>query len=717
MTLVLPVNAKEKSRGFAIVVDPESYSKAKTEIDAYAVAIENDGLKVYIVVDKWQKPDSIRNELIRLYNQGTAPIEGAVFIGNIPIAFIRNAQYLTSAFKMDQEKFEWSRSSVPSDRFYDDFDLQFEYLKKDSTNPNYFYYNLKPRSVQRLQSEIYTGRIKPFETADKYEKLKSYLKKVVRIKSESNPLDQVLYFGGHGYNSESTMARVDEKISLLEQFPWLKKQKNGLEYIDHQMDVFIKPRLLSELQRNDLDFALLHHHGDTDIEYLNGTPKVDDTKQQIEGVQFYLRSKLRSAKEHGKDTAVIIKEYSNKFGVPPSWFNGSFTKEIIEKDSIFNENLDIHITDIQNATPNARFIVLDACFNGSFHLDKYLAGTYIFNDGNTIAVQANSVNALQDKWANQYLGLLGLGLRVGSWSKLTGYLESHIIGDPTFHFQPIDNKININDALIQQKTNAKYWISQLNSVYPDVQTLALQTLYNNNYPDLSNLLLKTFKESPYGIVRMESLKLLTAYNDNNFIEALNLAINDSYELVQRQAVYLIGKSGDARLIPALISVAIRNNTSERIEYNIKEALAFFPEEGLLKEFEKQFAATEHYVNKDTVKKAIAGSLSYNSKRWADDAAKIFDPKETVKHTKSGIKALRNYNYHPTVEGFIRFAKENENEELQLTMIEALGWFNISYKKDLILKACEEIAKNPKYSPKVRDESLRTINRLKIGWYR
>ena len=116
-----------KNNGFAIVVDQVTYNKVQTEIESYAKAIqEKEKLVPIIVIDKWGIPDSIRNELIRLYKQPNAAIEGAVFIGDIPIPMIRDAQHLTSAFKMDQNTFGWHESSVPSDRFYDDFDLNDE---------------------------------------------------------------------------------------------------------------------------------------------------------------------------------------------------------------------------------------------------------------------------------------------------------------------------------------------------------------------------------------------------------------------------------------------------------------------------------------------------------------------------------------------------------------------------------------------------------------
>lgn len=68
------------------------------------------------------------------------------------------------------------------------------------------------------------------------------------------------------------MARIDEKLALVENFPWTRIQQNGIKYIDHKRDAAVKYRLMSELQRNDLDIAILHHHGDVEIEYMNDLP-------------------------------------------------------------------------------------------------------------------------------------------------------------------------------------------------------------------------------------------------------------------------------------------------------------------------------------------------------------------------------------------------------------------------------------------------------------
>ncbi|TAJ14679.1 HEAT repeat domain-containing protein [Marinilabiliaceae bacterium JC017] len=702
---------------FAIIIDSNSYAQATREVTDYAASIEKDGLKTIIIEDKWHHPDSIKETLIKLYHDPVHPLEGAVFIGDIPIAMIRDAQHFTSAFKMNQKRFDWARSSVPSDRFYDDFDLSFEYLKKDTENKLYHYYSLKTESTQHLQPEIYTGRIKPFESEHKYEDLKKYLKKVVRLKSESNVVDQVLFFGGHGYNSESTIARMDEKITLLDQFPGLNKQTNGLNYIDHGMETHIKSRLMSEVQRKDLDIALLHHHGGDDTQYLSGMPKVDGVSLQIDGTKRYLRSKLRNAKRRGKSIQDVKRYYHKSLNVPLNWFDGTFDPAVIKEDSIFNASLDIVIEDVMNYKPSARLVILDACFNGSFHLDRCLASTYIFNDGNTVAVQANSVNTLQDKWANELIGLLGLGVRFGNWSKHVSYLETHIIGDPTFRFKTNEDVFDVNQALIQHGKDAAFWRAQLSSDYCAIRTLALRKLFENNYPELSNLLLHTFKQSKYGTVRMECLKLLTAFNDDNFIECLSLACNDSYELVRRQAIYLIGKSGDDRLIEPLLTVAMRNNASARVEFNAKQALTLFEKDKLMAHFDRLFADNTSFTDSELVKSKIVDAIAYNTNRWKESGVKLLDPEISDKEATFSIRSLRNYNYHPGIENYCRFVRNSNNQNLQVMMLEALGWLNISCKKDVIVEMCKEVVADDHYPACVREQAQKTSNRLLTPWYR
>lgn len=50
---------------------------------------------------------------------------------------------------------------------------------------------------------------------------------------------------------------------------------------------------------------------------------------------------------------------------------------------------------------------------------------------------------------------------------------------------------------------------------------------------LSPLLLRKYRGSGFNTVRMETIKLLSCYQDDNFIEALCRGLNDAYEMVAR----------------------------------------------------------------------------------------------------------------------------------------------------------------------------------------
>ena len=287
--------------GFAVVIDARSYTEARRQVDAYIGEIEKSGLQVDLVIDRTGQPDSLRDILRGLHARREAPIEGAVLVGDIPVVLVRDAQHLTSAFKMDQQAFDRWESSVPSDRFYDDFSLRFEPLGADSLHPGCHYYSLTAESAQQTRPDIYSGRIRPTDCdgSSRYEKLRLYLEKVVEAKRHPEVVDQILFFSGNGFISESMVARIDEKATLLEHFPWLSRQTNGISYIDHKRDAHIKPRLMNEMRRRDLDFAVLHHHGDWDTEYLNNLPLTNDTKEQVAQIRMYLRESLRHAAEHG----------------------------------------------------------------------------------------------------------------------------------------------------------------------------------------------------------------------------------------------------------------------------------------------------------------------------------------------------------------------------------------------------------------------------------
>jgi len=136
---------------FAIVVDSQTFEACKKEITAYRNAIENEGKATYILYDLWESPQQVRTALKDLYTNKN--LEGAVFVGDIPIPMIRRAQHLTSAFKMDQEAYPMYDSSVPSDR------LQSK--RRFSTTPDVRYLQRTYKTVSERQRRICSGKTLP----------------------------------------------------------------------------------------------------------------------------------------------------------------------------------------------------------------------------------------------------------------------------------------------------------------------------------------------------------------------------------------------------------------------------------------------------------------------------------------------------------------------------------------------------------------------------
>lgn len=704
-------------RGFAIVVDQKSHDEARQEIAAYASAIEQkQGLRVITVIDRWGVPDSIRAELIRLHEQKKYPIEGCVFIGDIPVAMVRDAQHMTTAFKMNQKN-DRKESSVPSDRFYDDFNLQFQYIDKDSDAP-YFYYSLTAKSAQRLAPTIYSGRIRPTDAGgtSRYEKLKNYLRKATAEKlGSANVLDQMLIFGGHGYISESLVARMDEKQNVYEHFPWMKQQRGGIGFIDHSQENPVKFRLMNELMRPDMDYAILHHHGNWDTQYFNGLPPTSerDTKQAKAVIQNYCRSVLRHAKERGKNVDSMQVVLQKRFDVPATWFDGTFDAEVTKKDSIDDANLDLHLEDfeIYGYKPNCRFVIIDACFCGSFHREDCIANEYIFNDGKTVACMANSVNVLQDKWGDRFIGLLGMGAPVGDMVKLHPYLESHIIGDPTFSFAPSISTYDIGKILAEDNSSAWRKLLKAPSTPAEMRCLAIKQLHAKHLLSSAELL-QIFRNSTEAIVRAEALNSIADLKDDNTVEAITLALDDSNEMVQRYGVNHLGKNGDERLIPALIRLSISNNTSERCNFNSLNALSFYPEDKLMAEYEKQFNDQKiQYIDKENVDSIIAHAINSSSNRWQEYVDSIVADGTTDKTRRFSIRTMRNYLPHHRVPEMLNYLQRSTQPEMQVMLLEALGWHRYSYKAAEIAAVAKAMSEDPKYSEEVRNEALKTYNRL------
>lgn len=694
---------------FAIVVDQETYNKTKEAIMSYREVIEADQLGTYILVDNWSSPQEIKNKLMELYRE-KQPLEGAVFIGDIPIAMLRDAQHLTTAFKMNQSM-DWKRSSVPSDRFYDDFDLEFDFIKQDEEIPAYFYYALRPDSHQQLNSEIYTARIRPLQKGeiDTYTQINNYLAKVVKERklNPSNKLDQLTMARGYGYNSESIVSWADEQLALNHQLPTLFMPGSRAKFFDFEAQWPTKRAILNEITYPDLDVMLLHHHGSITKQFINGYKRGSDVPTSISNIQYSLRNRLAKA----KDKKEAIMKHKDEWGVSQEWIDIALDSISHSKaDSILEAGLEIRLDDIQSITPNARFIMLDACYNGSFHADNYVAGNYLFNKGKTIAVQGNTVNVLQDKWPNRYFGILGMGVRLGQWHKMVNYLETHLLGDPTYRFQNSKENDNLSSLLTIETHNIDFWLKQLQSNQADWQGVALRMLTNNQYNKLNNLLVDTYKNSPHPSVRLEALTLLGRVPSEELIEVLKMATNDSYELIRRFAILYIGELGDDSLLSNYVQCMVRESTSRRINFKFNMTLRNLNlpklKKELIAEKNKYSLYDETYI--DDYIQAIDRSITADEKSFTQ----ITNKEEPLKSRKLELRRYRNNPATKDAHQLIDFIFDDSQElELRTIATEALGWFIRSSERfNIVDRLSKQLAKETNET--LKNEIQRTINRLR-----
>lgn len=470
---------------------------------------------------------------------------------------------------------------------------------------------------------------------------------------------------------------------------------------------------MNEIMRPDLDFAIMHHHGSPDTQYFNSTPAPYFVREYIEQACKEVREHIRSAKEKGKNYDSIRVELEQKFGLEHRMLDNVFDPEVIKADSILDANPNLTIEDFAayGYKPNSRIVIVDGCYCGSFHQPDCIANEYIFADGRTVAVVGNTVNVLQDKWSDRFMGLTALGGCVGDIVRYATYLESHCVGDPTFRYKPVGESYDI-DAIIYDDNLATWKKLYKTATAADVKSLAMEHLYRHNAISSSELL-KVFKESPESLVRMQALFLLGMMHDDNMVEAIAIGTEDENEFVQRQAIKYVAQSGDPRLLSPLVAVCIRNNTSERCNFNALSAIESYPKQDVLNEFYRQFdSPAVCYINKDTVRAEIEKAFINGCDRMYDLVEEVLAP-----DTKPGVQIMncrvfRNYGIHYEFPRLINFLRTSTDTEVRTVLMEALGWHYKSVNRQMVLDVAKEIADDPSQPAELRNEALKTYNRMK-----
>lgn len=717
---VVPVMVLANS--FAIVIDRTTYSKAKDAVENYRKAVEHDGLKTYLIAAEWANPSQVRDSLKALYNRDKT-LEGCVLVGDIPIAMIRNAQHMTTAFKMNEQTFPIRESSVPSDRFYDDLHLKFKYLSQDKDDSALYYYKLTEDSPQRLNPNFYSARIRYPEgkDGDKYQAIADFLNKAAKAKyAQPNKLDQVVSYNGASYNMDCLMVYMDEEKAYRENFPLAFQNGTGFKHWNFRMNHAMRNYLLSELKRDGIDVFMFHEHGAPDQQLVNGNEACQETSSRLASVKREIYSHTKKRAKKGESLDSLQQMFSVKFGLAAGFWDDYANAEYWKKDSIAHAESYISLPDLENIVSNPTFVMFDACYNGSFQDKDQIAGRYIFNPGSALVVQGNTRNVLQDRWTIEMIGLLSHGIRVGQYNKLVATLEGHLIGDPTVRFAPISAN-TVSTDILTKADNRKYWNRLTKSKYPDIQSLALRMLADCDFglsegnekakSTTSAMLLSTFRTSPFNTVRMEALKMLSRYGGGDFTEAVRLGLNDPYERIARSSADYAGRIGDVSLLPDMVRVLFEDEDRIRIQYQLNTSLFLFPKEKVIDEVRRYLSASNRMDKKAEMEKAVESIADNFAFRDRGDSV-IMDAKAKTDKRISAIRFLRNNPRTQSLDTYLTFLNDTSvPQNLRVLMAEALGWFDLSCRKADIRSFIRKMLVEGQ-PDELKEELLQTLERLR-----
>ena len=699
--------------GFGIFVDAVTWDRCRGELEAYRDQLRSEGLEAQIIQNAWTGPEQVKAEILRLAADRRHPLEGVVFVGDIPIVMVREGQWLTTAFKMNEQRFPIFESSVASDRFYDDFDLRFEFLQKDETHPGVFYYRLSEEGAQHLHPDIYSARMKVPQImidrgGDPYVLMSRYLRKVVQAHRERNVLDHLTFFFGEGYNSEDLNIWRQKPRIWQEYFPQAFRRASGARFLNfHQADQ-MKWNLFSELQRPGTDLFQFTEHGAPDTQYINGTGEGRSLPENLYLLKSWTARQYKKWKGTKEDERFQRAALDSVFHLSRDVVSDSALRRYHLIDSVARRHSNIYQDELLAVRSNPRVVILNACYNGSFYdPEGYIAGVHVFGPGNCVVAQGNTVNALQDKLEDKLMGYLSAGLRVGLWHREVPYLECHLIGDPTFRFTPADDAAalraaRLTERLVRHPDDAAAWKAGLRSEdaleraaaivhrgYAAQEALAKAGKKGQERKaqalarEVSGEALSLLRSDASWTVRICAFSVLSALADDNAPQAIVTASSDPCERVVRDACLL----ASAMAAPGRDSCVVR--AMDRI-YNDH------PEWARL-----------HWQSDDAL------TMIRGHEHLEKEAAKVADSGLKEMQRVYAMRTFRNYRYLKAVPALVAVATDaSASELLRKVACETLGWYNRTPDRTSIAGSLQQCLSGSGTMPKaVRAEMSKTVKRL------
>lgn len=692
--------APKLQTSFGIFTDPRTYSECRAELEAYRDVLISEGLKASIESADWATPDQMKARILEMAADTKAPLEGVVFVGDVPIVLVREGQHLTTAFKMDEDRFPIFESSVASDRFYDDFDLRFELISKAEEIDNGWYYRLTEAGSQHLHPDIYSARMKVPQVMldkgmDKYELMRRYLRKVVAAHKEVNPFDKFTFFFGHGYYTDDMGSWRQKAIAWREVFPAAYTKASGNTFINFHQDPHMKWTLFSELQRKGTDFFQFSEHGAPDTQYINGSEELTGAREIIAALKQDLSASYYKYSKRGrKDALAEIEASVDELGFDRSILSDSACLAAHIADSLATAATNIDQTDLLDVRSNPRIVILNACYNGSFHNPEgYIAGVHLFGDGDCVVAQGNTVNALQDKWEDKLVGLLALGERVGFWQKEVCYLENHMLGDPTYRFAPAkaDAKLSarMHDDLVMRNDDLATWQAYLAEKNPTARAAGIIHMgyavreSGASREDVAAKAYDLLCSDPSWTVRMSAQKTLQTLGSSYTEKAILKGLEDPFELIVRHTALWAGDYAapgkDSCIVKALVALKDGHKDLVRSSYHAKSALGVISISNYLKESEEETA----------------------------------DASLSAARRTSALRIFRNNNTICTIPVLMAVVSDPALDvTLRRNACEALGWYNASAEADSIVRQLQSLVDGGQLPERVHKEAVKTIKRIK-----
>ncbi len=646
-TFVTPPGIEGKN-SFAIIIDNELFDKINNEIEDYKKLVEDDGLPTYIIAGDWDNPLVLR-DLITEYYKDKA-LEGFVLVGNIPIVLVRDAQHLTSAFKMDQDRYPPIRSSVPSDRFYDDLDLKFNYLFRDTTDLKIHYVSLDYQSPSFIEKDMYSARIL-FADIESY---KNYFEKLKRVRSKREEVDRLVTAWARGYVSGSNTAQEDELLAMREKMGFDKFRNGLITNLFYKSNPELAELILWTVSKPKNDIFIFHGHG--------------------------------------KKDCILVESY---------------------KDTLDTTNIvDISIEHLDKI--GTELVILDACFTGAFHNIPIFAGEVLKCDGDAVVVRANSVNVMQDIWATEDIGLLKYGVSVGRWHKTHSYLESHLFGDPTFSFNASDtiefmppyDGYDYDEKFIPD-------LKKLALEHPDpaIRAQALKGLHRLVGEDITEFLYEVYENDPSFEVRMQSVILMARDRTEIFYNSLPVFIKDPYELIRRTAVKWMGEGGRESYIDYL-KECILNETSERVIFNAVTSLSRIGGKKAESTLLDVYPVIKSNIDDFMVLHQAGTSISHSKKEWIEKEIISYLKSDELKKKKTTVRSMRVQRFLRALPTLIDVVEDKrENPEIRVMAAEALGWYGMYEKRGRIINALDRVINDPHAPQDLKNNAIVSKKRL------